>query len=84
MITIICMLLVVIGAINWFSVGVFGFNFVNWIWTPQAYIGAQVTYAIVGLAGVWLIGYLIYNKFSPKRIKAVETCYAHRHDTTEE
>ncbi len=83
MITIIALILVTIGALNWLSVGIFNFNVVNWIFTPNAYVGARVMYALVGIAGVWLIGYLIYNRFSPKRIHAVEEMSSHRHETDE-
>lgn len=72
MITIIALVLVTLGALNWLAVGIFNFNVINWIFTPSAYVGARVIYALVGIAGVWLIAYLIYNKFSPKRIHAVE------------
>ncbi len=82
MITIIALILVTIGALNWMAVGIFDFNVINWIFTPSAYVGARVIYALVGIAGVWLIAYLIYNKFSPKRIHAVEdmSSNAHHHD----
>ena len=72
MITVLALILMIVGALNWMSVGIFAFNFINWIFTPQAYIGARVLYAIVGLAGIWTVVYLIYNKFSPRRINAIE------------
>ena len=72
MITIIALILVTVGALNWLSVGIFNFNVINWMFTPSAYVGARIVYALVGIAGVWLIAYLIYNKFSPKRIHVVE------------
>ena len=81
MITIIALILVTLGALNWLAVGIFNFNVINWIFTPSAYVGARVIYALVGIAGVWLIAYLIYNKFSPKRIHAVEDMsHDHRHN----
>ncbi len=70
MFTIIAMILVIIGSINWFAVGLFDFNIVNWIFTSEAYLGAQIVYGLVGLAGLWLLIYLIVNKFSPSRINA--------------
>ena len=72
MITVLALILMIVGALNRMSVGIFDFNFINWIFTPQAYIGARVLYAIVGLAGIWTVVYLIYNKFSPRRINAIE------------
>ncbi len=79
MITVIALVLVTIGALNWLAVGIFDFNVVNWMFTPNAYVGARIVYAIVGIAGIWLIAYLIYNKFSPKRIHAVEEMNSHKH-----
>lgn len=79
MITIIALILVTIGALNWLSVGIFNFNVINWMFTPSAYVGARIIYALVGIAGVWLIAYLIYNKFSPKRIHAMEEMATDKH-----
>ena len=81
MITIIALILVTIGALNWLSVGIFNFNVINWMFTPSAYVGARIIYALVGIAGVWLIAYLIYNKFSPKRIHAVEEMASDKHNS---
>ncbi|MDE5549717.1 MAG: DUF378 domain-containing protein [Clostridia bacterium] len=77
--TIIALILVTVGALNWLSVGIFNFNVINWIFTPSAYVGARIIYALVGVAGVWLIAYLIYNKFSPKRIHAMEEMASDKH-----
>lgn len=73
MFTIITMILVIIGSINWFSVGVFDFNIINWIFTAEAYLGAQIVYGLVGIAGLWLIIYLIVNKFRPSSIGAPDS-----------
>ena len=47
MITVASMILVIIGAINWLSVGIFDFNIVNWIFQGNAYVGARIIYSIV-------------------------------------
>lgn len=54
-ISIIALLLVVIGAINWGLIGIFGFNLVAAIFgTSYAGMAVQrVIYALVGLAGVY-------------------------------
>ena len=53
--TIIALLLVVIGAINWGLIGFFGFNLVAAIFgTSMAGLALQrIIYALVGLAGVY-------------------------------
>ena len=45
MITVIALILVTIGALNWLAVGIFDFNVVNWMFTPNAYVGARIVYA---------------------------------------
>ena len=57
MITVIAMILVIIGAINWFCIGVGGFNLVAWI-CSQNMIAQRVIYILVGICALWLIGFL--------------------------
>ena len=61
--TIIALLLVVIGAINWGLIGFFSFNLVAAILgtSPAAMAVQRIIYALVGLAGIygiWIIGRL--------------------------
>ncbi len=86
MITVASMILVIIGAINWLSVGIFDFNIVNWIFQGNAYVGARIIYSIVGIAGIWLIVHLVYNKFSARRLGAMEAnkMMRDRHAVSEE
>lgn len=60
MITLIATIIAIIGCINWFLVGVFTFNLVTWI--CGAGIIARIIYAIVGIAGFWLIYVLIRKR----------------------
>ena len=63
--TIIAYLLVIIGALVWFMVGLFNFNLVAAIFGAGAgAVVSRVIYSLVGLAGLWLIFYWItYNPF---------------------
>lgn len=54
----IATILVIIGGLNWGLVGVFNFNFVNWVF-GSAYVIAQIIYIIVGVAALWMILKLI-------------------------
>lgn len=81
MITVIALILVIIGSINWLSVGIFDFNIVNWMFSTTSYVGARVIYGIVGVAGLWALFYLIYNRFSAKRINAPETALSEKRKT---
>lgn len=62
MITVIALILTIIGAINWGIIGICGFNIVAWI-CNQNMIAQRVIYIIVFIAGLWLIAYMIANKF---------------------
>ena len=50
--------LAIIGALNWGSIGVFGFDIVAFIFGGQNFIGARIIYTIVALAGIWCISVL--------------------------
>lgn len=50
--------LAIIGALNWGSIGVFGFDIVAWIFGGQDSIGARIIYTVVALAGIWCISVL--------------------------
>ena len=57
----IALILVIIGALNWGSIGLFRFDLVAWICGGQDAIFARIIYAIVGLAAVWCIS-LLFGK----------------------
>lgn len=61
MITVIAVILTIVGALNWLLVGVFGFNLVTFIFGASAF--AAIIYVLVGLAGIWMLYYLIKTKF---------------------
>lgn len=54
----IALILVIIGALNWGSIGLFQFDFVSWIFGGQAELASRIVYTIVGLAGIWCISLL--------------------------
>ena len=51
----IALVLAVIGALNWGSVGLFQFDVVAWICGGAGTVLARIIYTIVALAGVWCI-----------------------------
>lgn len=51
----IALIITVIGALNWGSIGLFGFDLVAWIFGGQEAIGSRIVYTIVALAGIWCI-----------------------------
>ncbi len=54
----ISLALVVIGALNWGSIGLFKFDLVAWIFGGQAAIASRIIYTLVALAGIWCISLL--------------------------
>jgi uncharacterized membrane protein YuzA (DUF378 family) len=47
-----CLVLVIIGAINWGLVGFFRFDFVAALFGGQTAVASRIIYAIVGIAGL--------------------------------
>lgn len=54
----IALILTIIGAINWGSVGLFKFDIVAWICGGQTAVLARIIYILVCLAGLWCISFL--------------------------
>lgn len=54
---IIALILIVIGAINWGLVGIFNFNFVDWVVGAQT-VAAQVIYIVIGVCGLYGIAHI--------------------------
>jgi uncharacterized protein len=53
-ISLIALILIIVGALNWLLVGLFNFNLVTTLfsWAP---ILVTIVYVLVGLAGIWAI-----------------------------
>lgn len=54
----ISLILVVIGALNWGSIGLFQFDVVAWIFGGQGAVVSRIIYTLVALAGVWCLSLL--------------------------
>ena len=54
----IALILTIIGALNWGSIGLFSFDVVAWICGGSATVLARVIYTVVALAGLWCISLL--------------------------
>ena len=51
----LALLLTIVGAINWGSIGLFQFDIVAAIFGGQGSIISRIIYTLVGLAGIWCI-----------------------------
>ena len=47
------LVLAIIGAINWGSIGIFGFDIVGWLFGGQMTALSRIVFTLVGLAGIW-------------------------------
>ena len=58
----IALILVIIGALNWGSIGIFSFDVVAWIFGGQGAVISRIIYTLVAIAGVWCISLLFREK----------------------
>ena len=54
----LALILVIIGAINWGSIGLFQFDIVGWIFGGQSAVVSRIIFTVVALAGIWCISLL--------------------------
>ena len=50
---IITLCVLILGSINWLLVGVFSWNLLTWIFGAGIFV--RILYALVGLAGIWML-----------------------------
>ncbi len=60
----IALVLLIIGGINWGSLGIFRFDIVAWIFGGQAAIISRIIYTVVGLSALWCISLLFKSDSS--------------------
>lgn len=51
----IALILVIVGALNWGGIGLFGFDTVAFLFGGQLSMLSRIIFALVGLAGLWCI-----------------------------
>lgn len=59
---IAALILVIIGALNWGSIGIFGFDFVAALFGGQMTVLSRIIFTIVGLSGLWSISFFFKDK----------------------
>jgi len=64
----IALILVIVGALNWLLVGLFGFDLIGWIFGGQLALMSRIIFIIVGLAGLWSIKFL----FSDRKERSIQ------------
>ena len=58
----IALIVSIIGALNWGSVGLFQFDLVSWVCGGASTVVARIIYTVVALAGVWCISLLFRSR----------------------
>ena len=58
----IALLLLIVGGINWGSLGLFRFDIVAWIFGGQAAIVSRIIYVLVGISALWCISLLFRER----------------------
>ena len=51
----IALIITIIGALNWGSIGLFKFDIVAWLCGGQDALVSRIIYTVVALAGIWCI-----------------------------
>lgn len=54
----IALILLIIGGLNWGSIGIFQFDIVAWICGGQTGIVSRIIYTLVALSAIWCISLL--------------------------
>lgn len=58
----IALVLVIIGALNWGAIGLFGLDLVAFICGGQMAVLSRIIYSLVGLAGLWCVSLLFRER----------------------
>ncbi len=58
----ICLVLAILGALNWGSIGLFQFDIVAWIGGGTGSLVARIIYTVIALAGIWCISLLFRDR----------------------
>ena len=56
------LIFIIAGALNWGSVGIFGFDFVSWLFGGSAATVSRILYTLIGLAGIWCVSLLFRRR----------------------
>ncbi|MBO5853039.1 MAG: DUF378 domain-containing protein [Clostridia bacterium] len=54
----ICLILSILGSINWGLIGIFQFDLVAWLFGGQDALVSRIIYSVIALAGIWCISLL--------------------------
>lgn len=64
MIDKIALALIIIGALNWGSIGIFQLDLVATLFGGMSAVGSRIVYTLVALAGIWAISFFFRDTTS--------------------
>ncbi|MBQ2889866.1 MAG: DUF378 domain-containing protein [Clostridia bacterium] len=64
------LVLAILGAVNWGSIGLFGVDLVALLCGGQTAVLSRIIYTVIGLAGLWCITLLFKEKLPVKETRA--------------
>lgn len=64
MIDKIALALIIIGALNWGSIGIFQLDLVATLFGGMSAVGSRIVYTLVALAGIWAISFFLRDTTS--------------------
>ena len=53
----IALALVIIGGLNWGSMGIFGYDFIGALFGGQSSVFSRIIFALAGLAALWCLSF---------------------------
>ena len=61
--------ILIVGGINWGSVGLFNFDIVGWIFGGTDSIGARIIYVLVALSALWCVSLLFRESLTDEEVE---------------
>ena len=58
----VSLILVILGALNWASIGIFGFDTISYIFGGVGTTLSRIVFSIIGLAGLWCVSMLFRER----------------------
>ena len=69
----VALILLIIGGLNWGSIGIFQFDLVAWICGGQTGIISRIIYTLVALSAIWCISLLFRDRLEVTDKSALPT-----------
>lgn len=68
----VALTILIIGGLNWGSIGIFGFDIIGWIFGGQLTVGSRIIFVIVALAAIWCIHLLFHDEKDERTVRATK------------